>query len=89
MASSNTRIVKQTVVVGRPKGFPDHDKGEKEIVAYTPPLEKPFEFTADELKQIEKANPAAVSTKAEEVDVADMKTPAGNEETKTAKKPEL
>lgn len=62
------RVPKQSIVVQRPVGFPDNAKDEKTMANYVPPLNQPFDFTADEIRQIEKMNPAALGTTAE-VDV--------------------
>ena len=59
-ASSTVRVPMQSVTV--------HRNGK----SVTPDIGKPFEFTAEELEQIEAANPAAVSTQGT-VDVSQQK----------------
>lgn len=49
-AVSNVRNVLQSITVGR------------DGKAVTPMIGQPFEFTADEIAQIEKMNPMAIST---------------------------
>lgn len=49
----------QSIVVIRP----DANNGNKPV-RFTPEIGKPFEFTADEVKQITGANPDAFTTKA-------------------------
>lgn len=49
-APSLMRTVMQSVIVGR----------DGELIC--PPVGQPFEFTANEIAQIERANPAAIST---------------------------
>ena len=68
------RTPKQTVVVMR------------DGKSVTPPIGEPFEFTKEEVEQIEAMNPDAISTEATvdltQADAADPKKPAGD-----AKKP--
>lgn len=49
-SASTVRNVLQSITVGR-EGKP-----------FTPPVGQPFEFTAEEIAQIERMNPAAIST---------------------------
>ena len=64
----------QSVIVHRPN--PDDPKKPIRVI---PEIGKPFEFTADEIKQIEKANPSALSTKAV-VDLTEDGKPLGTED---------